>query len=526
MSESYRPYVEAESVKEEAKDQDKKDKKKHGHSSHESHKSTKEKVDNDRPQKLGSKMLRPLAIELPKSKDESKDTEPADERADQEPTHVEETPEPVVAEAALPPDVLQQINEQLAALHVEDDDELEKSKQKAEASKADTDEKPAPEAHQAEHTDAAFQEITAAPELADLAELKLPEANQQQVVNSEVVASANPDKDFNDIVEHSLGAEAPGETRFHEQAPGEPPIDTGSGSELPPVPPTAEGGDWGSDSPEPWEQPAGGLGSANIRSDIDAVESRRQLDDLYHTSREHSLAGAVGLIGLGLVIEHILAKRRDKKLKKQINAQGSVLRGTNQELQQEQYAHQATQRKVERFNTAQTAMTEQLQSVMAARSTSELAKAGPAMTPDQEKVLADRLRHSKELGQAIKQNPELRRDVVDAGEQNLALQRSVEAVAATQEVSESKQETQFERLRSQYQDKDDKVRSGGTGTDINGMPVLPSPQQPTAGFMANATSGQDHADKANKSSSNITKPVAIATVLVLLAAILVMVYLH
>ncbi|HSW80597.1 MAG TPA: hypothetical protein VLG47_07510, partial [Candidatus Saccharimonadales bacterium] len=62
----------------------------------------------------------------------------------------------------------------------------------------------------------------------------------------EMAAASNNDEGFNDIVRNSLGGNPPGEARYYEQAPGQPPLDAGGGHNQPPnFPPTAEGGAWG-----------------------------------------------------------------------------------------------------------------------------------------------------------------------------------------------------------------------------------------------------------------------------------------
>ena len=510
----------------------------------------------ERPLKLGNELLKPLSIEVPKAADETAKEKEPDKQPEVTAEVVQVAPP---GEQALPHDDLQRLQAELAALNPEDDDEpAEKPKQKPEAKAEALAEAPAEPAKaelpDKDQTEAAFQAITQAPELADLAAAELPQVvispSGEVIPESppqpapEVVASNNPDDDFNGIVEHSLDEAAPGPARFHEQAPGEPPIDAEGGDAEPPVPPVSEGGDWddfGGD--EPWRQPAGGYDYNPALDKISAVDAKREMDDLYHTSREHGLAGAIGLVGLGLVIEHFIAKRRDKKLKKQIDAQGRQLKKTNQALQQEHYAHQTTQHKLERVNTAQLTSAEQLRTITnETNRTAEIAAAGIAggivaaergkthMTTEQEKVLADKLAESRELGQAIARNPELQKA---AAEKHQELTHSLEAASVTMAAQERqidglKREVNHEHLHSKHRghgaSSRSSVRSGAF--DAAGMPMLPMPQDELPSGMDGEHLLEAYGSPDKRSTADIVKPVAIATVLVILAAVIVMVYIR
>jgi hypothetical protein len=285
------------------------------------------------------------------------------------------------------------------------------------------------------------------------------------------------------------------------------------------------------------------------------VDARRDLDDLYHTSKERGLAGAVGLLGLGLVLEHFAAKRRDKKLKKQLDVQSRHLKKTDQALQREQQANHLTRQKVGRLEHAPTG-TRSANGIAA-----EAAAAGfvgamhehhkAVMTKSEEKVLADKLATSRELGQAIARNPELQAAGVMHEKE---LQSSVAAAAAAAEVKirqhqmvkrshetaseraadqekriqQLTHEASFERLKSEFQDDGSAPKRDGAGrTDTSGMPMLPLPQDqlPSGLPPEHLLEANAHPDPKSRSSA-ITNWIAIATVLVILAAVIVMVYIR
>lgn len=568
MSETYHPYIESDAEKDDD-DTDKKDKKKRAERSGGLLATQAvEQAPAERPLKLGSELLRPLSIEVAKPETELKSKaresdEP--EHSDKTPGHAEEVSVRPVGEQALPEGDLQQLQAELAALNPEaedDDEDADKPKQVVKTSESKT-EADATEAEPKEPTqkEAAFQAIANAPELADLAHLKLPEAEDTPSAvapveatpvaaqTPEAATSDDPDKDFNDIVEHSLDEAPPGPAQFFEQAPGEPPSNAGSGEALPPVPPTVEGGEWEQGDGEPWQQPAGGLNRSRLVDAISAVEAKHELDDLYHTSRENGLAAAVGFLGLGLVLEHIVAKRRDKKLKKQITAQGRQLKKTNQAVQRQHYTLQAAQRKLARLHTAQTTTAEQIrvsaeQNVHGAEVAAAAAGviAGTAergttkMTPAQERVLADRLEHSRELGVAISRNPELQKEVQKGSlvhERQHTLERSFETANTTiqnqeQQITNLQHEVNYERLQTKYADSGGAGRKGshGAGVDASGMPMLPTPHDQLPSGMESEHLLEAHGTPDKRPTANLVKPIAVATVLVILAAVIVMVYIR
>lgn len=541
MSETYHPYIESDVEKDD--DTDKKDKKKRAERSGGLLASQAvEQAPAERPLKLGSELLRPLSIEVakPEVEPQSKDRE----AAEPVPAEAEPVSAQLDGEQALPEGDLQQLQAELAALNPEAEDNVEDTP-KAKQTSVTANE---PKAEAApDKTEAAFQAIANAPELADLAHLKLPAEGETPAamppVESmpaaaqvpELAASDNPDKTFNEIVEHSLDETPPGPAQFFERAPGESPVDAGAGEALPPVPPTIEGGEWGSGDGEPWQQPAGGLGGSRIVDAISAVEAKHELDDLYHTSRENGLAAAVGLLGLGLVIEHIVAKRRDKKLKKQIAAQGRQLKKTNQTVHSQHYTLQAAQRKLARLHAGREQPTHGVETAAAAAAAGVVtgSRETTKLTPAQEKVLADRLEHSKELGIAMARNPELQKETLAHTQQQHTLERSFENAATTiqnqeQQLTNLQHEVNYEKLQSKYADNGGAGRQGrhSAGTDASGMPMLPYPQDQLPSGMdgEHLLEAQGTPDKRPK--SNLVKPVAVATVLVILAAVIVMVYIR
>ena len=535
MSETYHPYFESTSEKEDDKKKDKKDQKKRAAPAELHLPKATEHASRERPLKLGGKLLRPLTIEQPKQSGVESETK---QKEGAPGPRAEAAPVAHEAQAAMPDEVRHAYDEQVAD---EGDKKTEKPKEQTTEAKpggADATEpvERAQEKDEPGDTEAAFQEIVQGPELADLADLKLPEvpavAEPVGAAPHQEAVAADPEAPADEEA-HNVPAEPPDNPSV-EAASGELPSSSVEGAEEPPASSSAEGASW---DDEPWEQPAGGLGAPATREALNAVDDRRELDDLYHTSRERGLTAAVGIIGLGLILEHFAAKRRDKRLKRQLDVQNRQLGKTNQALQLEQRLNQSTQRKLEHVHTAQTATKEQLETVTTTsiEKSAEIAAAGSVIgraaergrakiTPAQEKVLAERLKHSRELGRAMRQNPELK-DVYD-------LKQSLELAATTanqqeQQIDGLKREVGYEYLRRKQVDTDRSPKVGGSGSvGASGMPILPSPQQQLpAGLQADYLLGEHaSADKKGKLSANPVIPVAAATILVILAAVLIMVF--
>lgn len=332
--------------------------------------------------------------------------------------------------------------------------------------------------------------------------------------------------------------------------PNQPPFAHGGGNQPPNGPPNPNmgAGNFGPNGPNgpsnpnianaPWAAPAGNVLNPTTMAGISALEARQRLDSLHHTEREIGLAGAVGVLGLGLIIEHFRINKTRRMLKKQGKEQAKALSKTNKALQQEQYQHHLTQRKLERATVAQRATDEQLHKLATPSGrAAELAgtamvlpaaeRGNASMSLRQEKVLADRLEHSKELGRAIKRNPELQQPPEVDEIHDRELRQTIETATTTAtEVTQLQHELQFERLRDKTQDAVRAAGGGGDGGGAHGaLPTLPQPQLPTAGQYPGAAPSHVLADKSQQQSqTNLAKSVAIATVLIVLAAVLIMAF--
>ncbi len=397
--------------------------------------------------------------------------------------------------------------------------------------------------HQLPETETAFADIAAAPEMADLADMQLPEATgvledgaepesftdwvQREHPELSVPELAATDDGFNDIVRHNFGEDVDGgPTRFYEREPGEPPDDASGGANKPPNPPTANGGNW-HNGPN-WSPNFGNAGNANNASNpnfpnnpwatagnllnpatlagVSALEARQRLDSLRHTAREMGLAGAIGVLGLGLVADHLWARHRFKKDKKAIKALNKNLQQTNKSLERERQARLETQHQLDHLHntpevadrpvhqavahkTAERTVKMVEHSPAAAEKTvgiglisgtaaAELAARAGAMHEQVRSLsneeLAHRLKHSRELGRAIKRNPELR----DEG---------LVGTGTAGEVTELQREMRHERLPDQAADADYQLRPGtGGGNTSQDIVTTPSLPQPTDAAQAQA----------------------------------------
>lgn len=206
-----------------------------------------------------------------------------------------------------------------------------------------------------------------------------------------------------------------------------PDFDNGNLPPTPPTPPTAEGlggeddepepGRFGSAEPpdpellrDPWMPVGDALSPAAVGS-MSALEARQRMDSLRHTTREAGLAGAIGILGLGLVLEHFIAKRRDKKQQKQINRQGKEIAATNRMFEQEQVRHsveqEQTRRQIETINTTHARTTEDLkrhireQIIPARKSRSEVALGGGLIGDTVARELAAKVARKRPDGQLM-----------------------------------------------------------------------------------------------------------------------------
>jgi hypothetical protein len=211
-------------------------------------------------------------------------------------------------------------------------------------------------------------------------------------VHNLAVPAANDDETF-----HNETSESSDAAQWHEEESGEPPRNAGNQPPRPPLPPTTEGGAWSDDEPEsggfdnrhiasaellnnPWVH-AGNLATpAATLGDLSALEARQRLDSLQHTTREAGLAGAVGILGLGLVVEHFIAKRRDKKQQRQINKHHKEAIHTQKALAREQVTHRQTRQELHRLQAEHGATSERLGwNTTSNNSTGETASAAAAV---------------------------------------------------------------------------------------------------------------------------------------------------
>ena len=370
-----------------------------------------------------------------------------------------------------------------------------------------------------------------------------PDMSEAPATPVAVAATERPSDDeiFRYMAEQTTG-EDPGPANFREQALGEPPIETGDGgANLPPNLPTAEGARDGGGR-EPWEMPAGGLADAANVAGLTVLGARQELNSLKHTAREAGLAGAVGILGLGLVLEHFRVsrlKRRERKLERQVKNQGRVLNETSRSLQREQTAHQATGTRLEHLSAAQATAGEQLRrtaerplasaesavgaGLISAATAAELARRTGnkvAAQPVNQRELAQQLEHDRVLGRAIQRNPELRDTAVNSGaaigEGNHELRELVGASAYGEVLRRERNYEQVQKQTAQTAARADE-------TDGASAPILPSLQ--SAG-MAQTSVGQPNAqaDIKPERHSSAAKSATLATILVIAVIILIIAF--
>lgn len=389
-----------------------------------------------------------------------------------------------------------------------------------------------------------------------------------EVSTPEMAAASNPDDGFNDIVRNSLGGEPPGETRYFEQAPGEPPVDAGAGGNRPPnFPPTAEGGAWGnnengsgrglggSNTPNPnvlnnpWT-PAGGLRNPGTWAAISALEARQSLNSLRHTAAEVGLAGAVVLLGMG----HFRNRHKIDKLQRQNRRQGEQINRMGQQLQQEQAAHQTTRSRLEQVSKAQTATAERfnqprheapkinpLEAAIAGApiatssrqesapsrpaNRTETAPAPPAQNPERSPQLQNQelnryLENNREAARALKKNPELRGAFEAAAVPAVEIREPGKANETTVFNSEGTHEV----LQNQYLDNTGAKRPAA-GADLQTVPLpTAQPNYTAASFQQPESPVQSFQNMQDQARSNAAKPIAAGAVLFIVIAILFFVF--
>jgi hypothetical protein len=534
MTEAYHPH--AESTKETGEAADKKDQKKHAAKTHLGKAAAHHHVSHVQHHKSDEAAPRsPAAVEAPKKV---------------EPEASSKVPDTQVApaEGVAWPDELKKLHDEIvASVKKEDDDKPEKPKKtvaghevkEVEATDEARVSEPAVVAETADHTEPILPENEHAPEVAELIAMGIPEkiiGSEEAAAHPEEPMATLPAVELPDTTETiPLEHEVPVVASAVEHEPVEP------APELPDTEPLIlatelEQFGYGDTDAEPWGQPAGGLANAKVLEKIDDIDKRERLNDAYHGSREAGLGAFVGLVGLGLILEHFAAKRRDKKLKRQLDAQNRQLKRTDQAVQLEQRSTQTSSHKLESIEAAQAAKSEHARAITAAVQSAEVAAAAAVAATEQgktgisnvqEKVLAERLMASKELGQAIRQNPEMQ-GITDSQE----LVRSLEIAEAQsakqeQQLDGLQREVSFEKLRGKYADTNGPARSGGgAGVDSRGMPVLPTPQQQLPAGMQADLMLDEHTlhTKSSKTPSSAIVPVAAVTVLLILAALILVVF--
>lgn len=537
-------HASTESAKE--ADDNKKDQKKHVAKVRQGKFSSYEHPRSDRPHRLSGEVLRPLLAKFPKRPQRERSPNEDTARKDNELIFHDE-PSPLhagTAEVVPASDELKKLHNE-AVVSVAKDDNEKPDKLKQPASERQENE---PDAVSDElvawdkpgQAIAAFQEMVLAlrPDVAELAKMGFPElALDKNTEEPEATIPEVPAAELSDPERHakvSSPLEESGPVAFPQDQ--QPPVGEATGNAEAPLPHvTTERTGWGDSDNNPWEKFAAGLANPKYLERIDKIDARERLNDSYHGSRETGLSAAVGLIGLGLVFEHFSAKRRDKRLKRQIEAQGRQLRKTNQTVQLEQRASRLSHQKLEWLEASRSAKSYHARTMVSAKQAAEVATAVAAaravergtshLSTNHEWVLAERLMESKALGRALKQNPELK-DMKDVSELKRALAATQETVAQLErQVAGLQREVRYEKLRGKHVDR----RRGaklGSGADGYGMPILPSPQQqlPASVQADLKLSKITLIAKNGTSPARAIVPVAAATVLLILAAVLVIVF--
>lgn len=379
-----------------------------------------------------------------------------------------------------------------------------------------------PAAHQ-EHAaaaDAEFQDFMQRhPELRDL---EIPAMGAEQ-------AQATDDDAFREIARQETGQD-PGEATWHEDEADQPSAHTPGGRPpRPPVPPVAEGGAWDDDneSYDPGafdpqnaaneqalrnaQAPAGNiLAPAAVLGGMSALEARRRLDNLRHTAREAGLAGAVGILGLGLVAEHFIAKRRDRKQQRQIDKHHKEALRTQKTLHQEQRAHQQTQQEVRRLAAERTTAQRDVErspfsseplheggelaaALTGAAVATELArkKVHEATLPPKTEIVPLSTTTRRELERQIQADPQLALAVQKSRERQERAEREA-ALTRTEVVAQTSREISREQRRSK--------RTGGDAERAGGATPFVAPRMPQRRVFTTPSAAE------NTSLGTVTKP--------------------
>jgi hypothetical protein len=199
----------------------------------------------------------------------------------------------------------------------------------------------------------AFNEVAQEANLSDVTEQLIAEQAARMPVSEAM--QYNEDDIFRDLVQQE-GAPDPGRVSHLDHEPGYAPtvVAAVGGGETPGFGGLPSTEHMAASSPEDSMPPDAFMPAGNVLrpgglAGIGALEAQRRLDSLRHRSAEAGLAAGVAMLGLGLIAEHVVAKRRDKKQQKQINTLHKDVKTQGQQLQQEQLSHQQTRHNLDRL---------------------------------------------------------------------------------------------------------------------------------------------------------------------------------
>lgn len=195
------------------------------------------------------------------------------------------------------------------------------------------------------------------------------------------------DQTFQDMIERDFGKRPPNEAKWQESDRGELPTSgSGEGANIPPNPPTAEGGMWensGWPKPDNMHFPSGATMDALTAAGVAGLSSKRErFDSMRHTITEAMLLGGELLLAAGLVGEHFARKHQARKHKHELQKHAKAIKHTQKMLQQQQkfQAHQSAKVPVEQMMAgipAQGVMAEQLSKTAANSSEAAMAPTAP-----------------------------------------------------------------------------------------------------------------------------------------------------
>jgi hypothetical protein len=320
---------------------------------------------------------------------------------------------------------------------------------------------------------------------------------------------------------------------------------------MPDTTPLAEMTGRGPRGPNRVRTPSGRVVDPVTYGALAALGVRERFNSMKHTMVEAALLGGGLLLAAGVAGEHIRARRRERALQKDIDRQGKRLNQADQQLQQEQLRHTQTRDRLETLAAAQAAVSSHAHEasmpgtaaaetaagtgLISAAAAAELAaRVGePAETPQSRSAadheLAYRLKHSRELGRAIERNPELRDQIAAAGAETMAAPAESptqkphelrELVDASAYADALRRGRNYEHLQTEPANDSAHVRPSDTaalGLSATAQtPRFDEPELPAgeATPLLTARAGETSA------RSSRAKSAAIATILIILAVLL------